>query len=292
MAHHSKLLRLPDSGQLLVAADLHGNLRDFLAVVARFERMGSQASLLFLGDLLHGPLLPPHDWTGERPLVGRYYHDDSPAILLGLQLLMERYPGRVHLLLGNHEHAHIGGPRTAVFARDEAAALDQRLGVETAVWLSGFLKTLPLWALAPCGVLFSHAAPAAELARVEDLETLDYRRFSAPQPASASGLRSKAAKQLKPTEVAAKLLGQLLWGTTLQPFKAQALLGVVSAQLMVYGHCVIPSGYQTIGFEQFILSSSFAMEDAQKTVLELDLSTTYFSAEDFRVGSEIQPLYS
>jgi hypothetical protein len=53
----------------------------FLAVVARFERMGSQASLLFLGDLLHGPLLPPHDWTGELPLVGRYYRDESPRDL-------------------------------------------------------------------------------------------------------------------------------------------------------------------------------------------------------------------
>ena len=93
MANSPKLARYPDRGRLLVAADLHGNLRDFLSIVARFEGMGDDAHLLFLGDLLHGPLLLPEQWpssaagAGQVPLRGRPYRDESPAILLGLQLL-------------------------------------------------------------------------------------------------------------------------------------------------------------------------------------------------------------
>ena len=292
MANSPKLLRYPDRGRLLVAADLHGNLRDFLTIVARFEGMGDDAHLLFLGDLLHGPLLEPAAWpkmpTEPSLLHGRPYRDESPAIILGLQLLAERHPGRVLSLLGNHEHAHIGGPRTAVFARDEAGALEQRLGLENSVWLAGYLKSLPLWAIAPCGVLFSHAAPAAELTSLGELEAIDYRRYATAKGGDA---RSRAAKPAKPGEAAARLLGQLLWERALPPFKAQALLGVAGAQMVVYGHAVIPTGYQTIGYEQLILSSSFAMEDEHKKVLELDLSATYLTVEDLRPGTEILPLY-
>jgi hypothetical protein len=292
MANSPKLASFPAHGRLLVAADLHGNLRDFLTIVARFEGLGDDAHLLFLGDLLHGPLLPETAWPESqsepgRPLLhGRPYRDESPAIVLGLQLLADRYPGRVVTLLGNHEHAHIGGPRTAVFARDEAGALEQRLGIDVSVWLASYLKSLPLWAIAPCGVLFSHAAPAAELASLADLETIDYRRYVTPKPEA----RSRARTQ-KPGEAAARLLGQLLWEQSLPPFKAQGLLGVAGAQLMVYGHAVIPTGYQTIGYEQLILSSSFAMEDEHKRVLLLDLETTYLTVEDLRPGIEIVPLY-
>lgn len=292
MANSPKLVRYPDRGRLLVAADLHGNLRDFLSIVARFEGMGDDAHLLFLGDLLHGPLLLPEQWPsaaaggGQVPLRGRPYRDESPAIVLGLQLLAERCPGRVTALLGNHEHAHIGGPRTAVFARDEAGALEQRLGIENSVWMAGFLKTLPLWAIAPCGVLFSHAAPAAELASLSDLEAIDYRRYLSPKVEARS--RTKAPK---PGEATARLFGQLLWEQALPPFKAQALLGVAAAQVIVYGHAVIPTGYQTIGYEQLILSSSFAMEDEHKKILALDLAATYTTVEDFRPGIELLPLY-
>ena len=77
MANSPKLVRYPDRGRLLVAADLHGNLRDFLTIVARFEGMGDDAHLLFLGDLLHGPLLEPAAWPKmptEPSLLWAYRH--------------------------------------------------------------------------------------------------------------------------------------------------------------------------------------------------------------------------
>ena len=103
----------------------------------------------------------------------------------------------------------------------QAGSLEQRLGIENSVWMASFLKTLPLWAIAPCGVLFSHAAPAAELANLSELEAIDYRRYLSPKAEARS--RTKAPK---PGEATARLFGQLLWEQALPPFKAQALLGV------------------------------------------------------------------
>lgn len=302
-----KLLSLPDRGRLLVAADLHGNLRDFLTLAERFERLsdriGEDAQLLFLGDLIHGPYLPPQAWQeAQSPyLRGRPYRDESPALLLSFQLLCERHPGRVHTLLGNHEHAHLGGPRTALFAPDEVAALEQRLGIEASVQLTALLRGLPLCALAPCGILFSHAPPAADLRGPDDLEALDYRLWSVSSAAArrleARSLEARSGEARSGgglgdgRKQAAVRLAQSLWQQTLSPFKAQAVLAALSAQVLVYGHTVVPEGHQTIGYEQLILSTSFGLLDEHKTLLELDLSATYLTVEDLRPGIELLPLY-
>jgi hypothetical protein len=280
---------------LLVASDLHGNLRDFLAISARFERLleaeADSAQLLFLGDLVHGPSLSAAQWqAGERAtpaLRGRPYSDQSPAILLALCQLQERHPGRVHALLGNHEHAHIGGPRTSLFARDETVALEQRLGVESSLWLASFLKSLPIWAVAPCGLLFSHAAPSAELGRLDELELIDYRRFILPRPTSPS----QPGRSSQSGDSAARLLGQLLWSSSLTPLSAQRVLGRIGARIAVYGHAIVPAGYQQIGAQQLIVSTSFGMDDDRKRILLLDLSARYQSVADLRPGHELLPLY-
>ena len=286
MVTSTKLLRLPDRGRLLVAADLHGNLRDYLAIVAHFENLGSDGYLLFLGDLLHGPYVPFESWGGHPYLRGRPYRDQSPALLLSVTELMSRYPGRVFVLLGNHEHAHIGGPRTSLFARDEAAILEQRIGIENSSWLTGLLSSLPLWAVTSSGLLFSHAAPGALLSGLGDLEQLDYRLYS-PPAAGADSVGNGSTGQ----PGAAALLGRLLWGASLPPDVARQVLGALGLTLSIYGHSVIPAGYQTIGSQQLILSSSFGMEDAYKKILCLDLSMKYAAASALRLGHEILPLY-
>ncbi len=286
MVTSTKLLRLPDRGRLLVAADLHGNLRDFLALVAHFESLGSDGHLLLLGDLLHGPYVPFESWGTHPGLRGRPYRDQSPALLLGLTELMVRYPGRVFLLLGNHEHAHIGGPRTSLFARDEAAVLEQRIGIENSSWLAQLLAALPLWAVSASGLLFSHAAPAAAVADLKDLEQIDYRHYRAPSPSPSDS--PPAAPQ--PLD-AAGLLGQLLWTSSLSPALARRVLEPLGLTLAVYGHTVIQAGYQAIGSQQLIVSSSFGMDDAYKKILCLDLAVQYRSASSLRLGHEILPLY-
>ena len=279
MASPAKLLRLPAHGRLLVCADLRGNVRDFMQVVARFERLPTDGQLLFLGDLIHGPYLTEAEWSES---LGRYYRDESPALLMKLSLLQERYPGRVHALLGNHEHAHIGGPKTSRFAADEALVLEQRLGEEASDWLAGWLGGWPLWAVAPCGLLLSHGAPGGVPADLGALEALDYQRFQ------TLGLGGGTGDE--PAAVAERLLGQLLWTRSLAPEAARRVLQVAGCQIAVYGREIV-KGHETIGKEQLVLTSSFGVTDGDKRVLEVDLSGRYPAAADLRLGHEILPLY-
>ncbi|MDW8280585.1 MAG: metallophosphoesterase [Myxococcales bacterium] len=274
MPSAAKLLRLPAQGRLLVATDLRGNVRDFMQIVARFERLSTDGYLLLLGDLIHGPYLTESEWD---PRLGRYYRDESPGLLMKLSLLQERYPGRVHALLGNHEHAHVGGPHTARFAADEVQVLEQRLGAEVAEWLRQWLAGWPLWAIAPCGILFSHGAPGQAPAQLEELEDLDYRRW---QPLG----------QTESQDPRARLLGKLLWTRSLSPPEARRVLHVAGCHLMVYGREVV-EGYEVIGQEQLILASSFGLPDDKKRILELDLGARYESVAALREGHEILPLY-
>src|SRR5688572_11204268 len=124
-----RLLHLPARGRLLVATDLQGNLRDFdrmadLFRAALVENEG-EAHLLFTGDLVHGPHLEPEEWPD---FLGEYYRDDSMGVVEGFLDLRRKNPGKVHALLGNHEHGHCGGPHTAKFAPDEVELLESIVG--------------------------------------------------------------------------------------------------------------------------------------------------------------------
>ena len=106
----ARVLRLPDHGRLLVCTDLQGCMRDFDRVVVLFEQAlqayNGDAHLLFTGDLIHGPHIEPDDWPD---FLGEYYRDASGEVVMAYAALTARYPGRVHALLGNHEHGHIAG---------------------------------------------------------------------------------------------------------------------------------------------------------------------------------------
>jgi hypothetical protein len=278
----NKLLRLPDHGRLLVCADLRGNLRDFLQVVARFERLPEDRHVLFLGDLIHGPLDGEKGWPAG---VGRPYRDRSPALLLKLLLLQERHPGRVHALLGNHEHAHIGGPRTSRFAEDEAGRLEARLGPEAADDLRRWLRRWPLLAAAPAGLLFGHRAPGGLWVEggLGALDGADYGRYLLPGDPEAA---AQGAEQ----DQGAWLLGQLLWAQPMSPAEARRVCAALHVSVLVYGHEVV-RGSEEIGAEQLILSSSFLLPDEDKRVLEIDLAARYGGVADLRPGREILPLY-
>ena len=61
--------------------------------------------------------------------------------------------------------------------------------------------------------------------------------------------------------------------------------------MAIYGHDVIPEGYEKVGDEQIIVSTSFGLFDQNKVYLSLDLSHRYRNVHDLRVGHEILPLY-
>lgn len=273
----ARILRLPDRGRLLVCTDLQGCLRDYDKIVEHFRAVHDatgDAHLIFTGDLIHGPHLSEEEWPD---FLGEYYRDQSGEVIDALVLLAARFPGRIHALLGNHEHGHVGGPHTAKFALDEVALLETLLGDERTERLKAVLADLPLLAVAPCGAVLTHGAPAARLSSLADIEAASI---------------DVAAKNVRPRDIMdVPVVGPILWARSASPEAARAFLRAVGGTISIFGHDVIPSGFERIGDEQIVVSTSFGVFDDCKVYLDLDLGARYQSVHDLRVGHEIKPLY-
>lgn len=273
----ARVLRLPDKGRLLVCTDLQGCMRDFHRMVEIFEQAlhdyAGDAHLLFTGDLIHGPHIDPEDWPD---FLGEYYRDASGEVMIAYAGLAAQYPGRVHALLGNHEHGHIGGPHTAKFAADEVALLEQILGPAGTARMRGIIHTFSLAAVSKCGAIFTHAAPAAVLDSVADLEAADL---------SCAGYASPLDVLDNP------VVGKVLWARSATQLEARRFLKALGGTVSIYGHDVIPEGYETVGDEQIVVSTSFGVFDRNKVYVSLDLAAKYKTVHDLRIGKELLPLY-
>jgi hypothetical protein len=242
----------------------------FRAAVVESE---GDAHLLFTGDLIHGPHIEPEDWPD---FLGEYYRDASGEVMIAYAGLAAQYPGRVHALLGNHEHGHIGGPHTAKFAADEVALLEHILGPAATARMRGIIHTFALAAVSKCGAIFTHGAPAARIDSVADLEAADL-----------SGAQYASPLEVLDTPV----VGKVLWARSATDVEARRFLRATGGTMSVYGHDVIPEGFEKIGDEQIIVSTSFGLYDRNKVYLSLDFAGRYRSVHELRIGHEILPLY-
>ena len=273
----ARVLRLPDKGRLLVCTDLQGCMRDFNRFVEIFEQAlieyQGDAHVLFTGDLIHGPHIEPEDWPD---FLGEYYRDQSGEVMIAYAGLAAQYPGRVHALLGNHEHGHIGGPHTAKFAADEVALLEHILGPAGTARMRGIIHTFALAAVAKCGAVFTHGAPAAVIDSVADLEAADL-----------SGAHYASPLDVLDTPI----VGKVLWARSATETEAKRFLRAMHGTMAIYGHDVIPEGFERIGDEQMVVSTSFGVFDTNKIYISLDLAAKYRSVQVLRIGHEILPLY-
>jgi len=273
----ARVIRLPDKGRLLVCTDLQGCMRDYHRMVDLFEQAliehEGDAHIIFTGDLIHGPHIELEDWPD---FLGEYYRDQSGELMIAYAGLAAQYPGRVHALLGNHEHGHIGGPHTAKFAADEVALLEHILGAAGTARLRGIIYTFALAAVSRCGAIFTHAAPAAVIDSIADLEAADLA----------------CTEYASPLDVLdTPVLGKVLWARSASEAEARRFLRAMGGTISIYGHDVIPEGYETVGDEQIVVSTSFGVYDTNKIYLSLDLGARYRSVRDLRIGHEILPLY-
>lgn len=272
----AKVLRLPNRGRLLVCTDLQGCLRDFDRIAELFQEAQQEdrdAHLLFTGDLIHGPHLAEEEWP---EFLGEYYRDASGEVIAAYEELAAAFPDRVHALVGNHEHGHMGGPHTAKFAADEVVLLERLLGPEGSHRLRRVLDTFSLVAIAPCGAVFTHGAPAARIDSIEDLEGADLSGQSYASPLDV---------------LDTPIVGKILWARSAASAEARRFLRALGGTISIYGHDVIPEGYERIGDEQMVVSTSFGVFDANKVYVQLDLGARYQTVHDLRVGQEILPLY-
>lgn len=252
-------------------------MRDFKRFVHVFEQAlldyQGDAHVLFTGDLIHGPHIDPEDWPD---FLGEYYRDASGDVMMAYAGLTARYPGRVHALLGNHEHGHIGGPHTAKFAADEVALLEQILGPSATARMRGIIHTFALAAVSKCGAVFTHGAPAAQIDSLAELEAADLSGASYASPLDV---------------LDTPVVGKILWARSATDAEARRFLRATDGTMAIYGHDVIPEGFETIGETQMVVSTSFGVFDSNKIYISLDLAARYRAIQDLRIGHEILPLY-
>ncbi len=278
-AFDRRVAQLPDSGTLLVCTDLQGNLGDYQRVLEHFgheQQAGNDPVLVFSGDLVHGPspgLLEPGKWPVH---LGTPYADRSAELVRSFAELV--CSERVVSLLGNHEHAHIGGPVVPKFWDDEAAVLDRALG-DDRERIHVMFRSLPLLAVAPCGVVLTHAAPHATAPTLEAFEALEYEGYT------DVSLWAMADHDV---------LGALTWARQASESEALELLEVCTgrrAGVVVRGHDIVRAGVARSSRHELILSSSFGLHDADKCLLRVDLAGDYPDAASLRDGFEIVPLH-
>ena len=261
-----RVIQLPDRGRLLVATDVQGNVSDFDRVAAAFEdavKSRDGAHLVVTGDLVHGPELSEADWPDY---LGSYYHGDSRTVLEHARELSRRHPGRVHYLLGNHEHAHVGGPVVSKFFPDEAQRLEDLLGDQETRAMRDWLRTWPFVAVAShARLVMLHAAPHARIRSPEDLERLPLDGFD------TIPLEDMATRGI---------LGALLWARTTTTDRGYEFIRALDpeARVAIYGHDVARGGFAVEREPLLCISTSFGCFDGDKLYLEWDLAEPAESA--------------
>jgi len=280
-----RIVDLPNRGRLLVATDLQGNLHDFLRIAQVFEQKRAEDDATYLvltGDLVHGPELLPEEWPEH---LGSYYVGASAAVLEHARALQERHPGHVCYLLGNHEHAHVGGPVVGKFFTDEAGRLEEIMGPDRSGEMRAWMSTWPLVVVAArAQICMLHAAPHAAIRSRDDVESVDL-----------GGLVG-----LEPSEVPSRsILGAILWARTTSRDRARAFLRALGPTLTtaIYGHDVVREGYAVEDPTRICVSSSFGCHDGDKLYVEWDLSGPAISAFDVarrglrRLWPDAAPVY-
>jgi hypothetical protein len=124
--------------------------------------------------------------------------------------------------------------------------------------------------------VFTHGAPAAQIDALSELEAVDL-----------SGAHYASPLDVLDTPV----VGKILWARSATEAEARRFLRAMNGTIAIYGHDVIPEGFEMIGDAQMVVSTSFGVFDSNKIYISLDLSAKYPTIQDLRIGHEILPLY-
>jgi hypothetical protein len=267
---------LPARGRLVVNTDLHGNLEDFRAVRDVFLRLRAERPdtlWAILGDIVHGP----DDKARLREPELYDYPDESWEIAEEIIALKERFPGNVLYVLGNHDYAHLGGPKTRKFHDDEAAFLESRLSAEQIAAMRKLFAEAHLGLACPCGAFLAHGSPDAEFASLEEFEAV---RFPPPEgDARSAGVLASFLNSYGQTAEAANRF-----------LKSMSRLTGIGLRFVIHGHDRDEDGYFFEGGNQ-LCPVIFGAPRRNKRFVLLDLAERYASAMDLKPGREILPLY-
>ena len=257
-----------------MSTDLHGNLDDFRALEHTFAALGPDAHWVILGDVVHAP-----DARSRRDDPALYDYDDgSLAIVDGILAQQRAAPGRVHFVLGNHDHGHVGGPHPRKFHHDEVEALEATLTPAEIARLRGLFARALLAVVAPCGALLTHGSPDDSLTSLDDLDVpslalddLDGRQRTV--------LRALLTAYGQTDDVARAMLSSV------------SRRGGWDLRVVIHGHDRDEAGFFYEGATQ-LCPVIFGAPRGEKRCVVLDLAARYADAHALRDGAEIRRVHS
>ncbi len=216
---------------------------DFARLRDLFLDGGDDCVWIGVGDWVHGPS------DTRRDLYD--YPDRSAEILRELFALMDAHPGRVLSLLGNHEHAHIGGVRTSKFHDDEAAFLESKLDGQFIAEIKRRFRSWPMMALFPAlGVVVTHGA------------------LGGGGPDDIARIRYDGQNDPRAHEVLRAAMTHYGY-TDGDDLKLLATLGAPYS-VIVHGHDRDENGWSPSGERALLLCSSFGARHERKAYLWLE----------------------
>ena len=275
----ARMVLRKSSGLVLVTSDLHGNFADYLAIRAIYRNLlerDPDAVWVSLGDWVHGP-----SPGGRMRFSGQVlydYEDRSADLIREVFALETATDTRFFTLLGNHEHAHIGGRPVGRFRPNEASYLESTMQPDEVTRMRAMFHSWPLVIELPAaGVVFTHGAPDDD---VFGPQAIDDACYDGPCPRDSGAF-----------------LEGILWNYGyVEPGGGRGFLNALSRggpryDLIVHGHDRHEDGGGTDGEHAYLLCTSFGAKEARKAYLVLDAAKRYAGPQDLVEGREILRLH-
>jgi hypothetical protein len=221
-----------DADNVLVAADLHGNRRNYERLLKVADLDANPRRHLVMQEVCHGgPTYP--SGTGCM----------SHLLLEDMARLKTQYPARFHYLLSNHELAELidypivkAGRMLNLLFRCGTQQMYGTLAAKVRDGYLEFLKSLPLAVRMTNGLFVSHSIPEQT-----DQQPFDVGVFE---------------RDLEPADWAeGGAAFRLVWGRDYRPENADRFAEMVGSRLLITGHEPCGDGYQVPNSRQVIIDT-------------------------------------
>lgn len=246
-ARTGSVVDLPAEGHLLVTGDMHDHRVNFRKALKIANLAGKPGNHLVLQELIHS----------ERLVNGR---DLSYRMLVEAASLQACFPGRVHVLMSNHELSQVRGEDISKNGNSCVEAFDHGLdfvfdeeadGVRDAI--REYVESLPLAVRCENGVMVAHSLPSSRKRAHFDPTVLS----RVPTEVDMAGPRGSAHL--------------MVWGRAHAQNWADDLAAFWKVDTFVLGHQHADMGYDCVGETMLILNS----DHQHGVVLPVDLSADY-----------------
>ena len=228
------VVAIEDADDVMVVGDLHGNIPALRQALIDAALTMHPRRHLVLQELVHGTRHYPDD-GGDR----------SHQLVDLVAALKCQQPGRVHLILGNHELSELTGrsiakggvPLNDLFQKGIETAYGDSAAEVRVAYLQMF-ASLPLAVRTPNRVFLCHTIP--------DAVHLD--RFD-PEILKADSWPIEAARR-------GETVYGLTWGRDDAPETADRFAAIVDADLFVTGHQPCDVGFRRANHRQVIIDGT------------------------------------